>query len=280
MNNLFLNEHRCKCGKLLLKGIFFDSTLEIKCKKCGEITRIGNIKLADDATHYLLIINDKGTLVNASDSACRILGYTHEELIGKNFTLINPTIPKEIGKKFFGPESVLNENNYLKLDTFHQTKDGKNIPVTVLLKMYKPNIKDRYVLLSASLSKVESASEKVISPKETLDFLNHGCDFWFELDTNGVGEYVSSSVKKIFGFPPEAIIGKNYFDYLPAETRAETKKTFIYYSSLEQPFRIVHNSVLDIKGKVMHSELFFTPKFDDMGKFTGYRVLGWVIKSS
>ena len=102
MDKIFLNEHRCKCGKLLLKGVFFDSVLEIKCKKCGEISKIGSIKLVDDATHYLLIINDKGIISNASDSACRILGYTYEKLIGKNFTLVNPTMPKEIGKKFFG----------------------------------------------------------------------------------------------------------------------------------------------------------------------------------
>ena len=103
MNTLRLHEHRCVCGKLLLKGIFFDGSLEIKCKRCGVINTIGTIKLADDATHYLLIINGHGDIINVSDSACRILGYTYDEFISKHFTEINPTMPKEIGKKFFGP---------------------------------------------------------------------------------------------------------------------------------------------------------------------------------
>lgn len=157
MDTLFLDEHRCQCGKLLLRGIFFDGALEIKCKKCGTINSIDNIKLADDATHYLLIINDRGIIVNASNSAGQILGYARNELIGKSFTQINPTMPKEIGRKFFGSESVLVEDNFFKLRTTHQTKTGQKLLVTVLLRLYRPLDNKRYVLLAAT---IEDAAPK------------------------------------------------------------------------------------------------------------------------
>ncbi len=32
-----LPEYRCTCGKLLFKGVLFFSSIEIKCKRCGEI---------------------------------------------------------------------------------------------------------------------------------------------------------------------------------------------------------------------------------------------------
>ncbi|MBI5456881.1 response regulator [Candidatus Kaiserbacteria bacterium] len=35
-----LPEFRCVCGKLLFKGTLHFSTIEVKCKRCGEITRI------------------------------------------------------------------------------------------------------------------------------------------------------------------------------------------------------------------------------------------------
>lgn len=276
MDNLFLNEHRCKCGKLLLKGIFFDSTLEIKCKKCGEINKIGNIKLVNDDSNYLLIINSEGNIVNISDSTCKILGYSSEELIGKNFTLINSTVPKEIGKKFFGTESVLSESNHLKLDTFHQTKSGKKIPVTIFLKSYRPTNKEKYFLVSVKLKNIENYN-KIINEDVPL-FLESGCDFWFELDKNGVGEYVSQSVEKLFGFIPNAVIGKNYFDYLPTETRAKEKKMFDHYCATEQPYRIQQDWGIDSKGGKVFYELFFTPKFSDSSQFVGYCVLGWIIK--
>ncbi len=37
-----LPEYRCTCGKLLFKGVLLFSTIEIKCKRCGEVRRIDN----------------------------------------------------------------------------------------------------------------------------------------------------------------------------------------------------------------------------------------------
>ena len=35
-----LNEFRCKCGRLLFKGVLLTCKLEIKCKRCGGIKTI------------------------------------------------------------------------------------------------------------------------------------------------------------------------------------------------------------------------------------------------
>ena len=277
MDTLFLNEHRCQCGKLLLKGIFFDGVLEIECKRCGEINKIGSIKLAADATHYLLIINDKGIIINVSDSACRILGYTQDEFIGKCFIQIYPAMSKEIGKIFFGPESVLNEENYFRFDTIHQSKDGRKISIIIFLKLYQPTVKEKYLLLSARLKDVVNG--KKTFDKNALDFLDNTCNFYFDIDRNGINEYMSQSMESFFGYFQKMLIGKNYFDYLPAEIRVKSKKTFKYFSVNEQPYRVVHNVGIGANGKAIHTELYFTPKFDDGGKFVGYCVLGWVVNN-
>ena len=274
MSALSLNEYRCPCGKLLLKGIFFDGILEIKCKKCGIINKIGHIKLLDNVSRYLLVINKHGIITNASDSACRILDYTFTELVGKIFTEIDLTILKELSKELL--ESVLTEDNFFQLDTVHQTKAGRKIPVTVRLKLYQSNDQEKYVLVSAEL---RDTDEKVFD-KNKPDFLNSICDFCFEIDANGIGEYVCPSVEKIFGFPPEAIIGKNFFDYLPVETKATYKESFDYFSANKQSFRSLHTIGLGTHGQLIHTELYFTAKFNDNGKFVGYRVLGWVLKNT
>jgi len=276
MSILSLDEHRCKCGKLLLKGIFFDGTLEIKCKRCGEINKIGFIKLTDDSTHYALIFNDHGIITNVSESACRILGYAGSDLIGESFTKINPTMPKEIGKKFIGPESVLDSDNHFQLDTFHKLKNGKNIPVTVTLKLYQPAGKGKYILLLSELK--NAVPGRKLPDNKALDFLGYACDFYFCIDKTGIGEYMSPSMEKLFGFPPELVIGNNYFDFLPAKIKVEAKKSFKYFSANGKPFRVKHSTGTDLNGKEINTELYFTPMFDDSVKFTGYRVLGWVTK--
>ena len=275
MDTLFLNEQRCACGKLLLKGIFFDGTLEIKCKKCGAINKIGSIKLADDDNHYLLIINDKGIIVNVSTSACKILGYTHEELIGLHFTKINTTAPKNINDKFFGSESILNEDNYFQLDTFHQSKSGNKIPVSVHLKLYQPSGKEKLLLAS-----VELINNKNLINNTDSKFINNACDFYLDIDKNGIIERMSKIVKEFLGFSQDEIIGKNYFDLIPDEIKNESKKTYEYFLDKEQPYRVISDSKKDKNNKIIYDEIYFTPNYNDMGKLVGYRVLIWVKKNS
>jgi len=192
MDTLFLNEQRCGCGKLLLKGIFFDGLLEIKCKKCGTTNKIGSIKLADDETHYLLIINNKGIITNVSNSACVILGYTHEELLGMSYIKISPIVSDKISKIFLEPKSILNQDNYFQFDTVHKNKCGKEIPVTILLKLYQPNNNEKYILLSAEL--INNNNKYVTcSTEESILYSDSTCDFYFDIDKNALIEYISPS---------------------------------------------------------------------------------------
>lgn len=276
MNVLLLDEHRCKCGKLLFKGMLFDGSIEIKCKRCDRLNKIDSIKLPTDNRHYLLLMDSNGKIINASDSGCKILGYSRDELIGKLFTTVDPLMPPETGKRFIGPDSSLNEDNYFQLDTVHQSKDGKIVPITAYLKLYKPTKTDRNVLLLAELK--DAPRKNKLQKDEVQKFDEYACDFYFDLDENGMGEYVSPSVKKLFGFAPEAVIGKNYFDYLPMDTREKSKSLYKKFSAEKQPFRITHETGVDNNGNHISNELYFTPKFNDLGKFTGYRVLGWTKK--
>lgn len=274
MHPLFLDDHRCSCGKLLLKGVFFDANLEIKCKKCGEINRIGNVKLADDASHYFLIINKQGKITSVSDSACRILGYTPSELIGKSFMEIDTVISKKMKKMLVEAELILTEDNFFQLNTIHQTREGQKIPVIVRLKSYQLTEKEKYILVSAGLKNLaEKNSDKIKSI-----FSDNNCDLYFEVDANGVSESVSPSVEQYFGYSQEAIIGNFFFDYLSQETKTKFKEIFDYFSAIEQPFRSLHSIWIDIHDQHVHTELYFTSKFNDVGKFVGYSVLGWLKK--
>lgn len=275
MDTLFLNEQRCACGKLLLKGIFFDGTLEIKCKHCGTINKIGSIKLADDSNHYLLIINEKGSIINASSSSCKILGYSHEELIGKHFTEINPSLPKDLMERFFGVESILNEDNHFQFDTINRTKGGVDISVTVFFRLYKPTSNEKHILLSVEVKDFINDHKKT-SEKSDLNFSDNACNFYFDIDKIGNIEYASPLVKKFLGFSQEAIVGKNYFDLILNEDREESKKIFKHFSTKEQPYRVVHSIKKDVNNNTIDDEIYFTPNYNDKGIFIGYRLLVWV----
>jgi PAS domain S-box-containing protein len=271
MNSLSLNQFRCKCGKLLLKELVFNGTLEIKCKRCGTINRIENSKHKVDKNQYLLILNKDGIIINSNDTASKVLGYEKEELSGNKLTFINPTFPEEIYDELFGKSSILNEENYLQIDTLHKTKQGKNVEVTSNLKLLKPSEKEKYILLLVN----RRTSEKENNLFDKNKFAKNICDFYFDIDSNGVMEYLDPSVDKIFEFSTEKMLGKNYFDFIPNENKIKDIETFRYFSSKGQPYRIVRDNILTLEGKKISCDLYFTSKFNSSGKFVGYKILGW-----
>jgi len=277
MQKLLSQEHRCQCGKLLLKGIIFDGSIEIKCRRCGTVNKIGEIKMSNDDEHYLLIIDNDGRITNASSSASRILGYSNEELIGLHYTLINPLMTKELCAKYFG-SGVLGEDNYLKLEVAHKAKDGRSIPITAVLKLFLLEDGRKYISLAASLTDTPTAAKDL--PEDPPELQNNACDFYFDLDKRGTVEYISPMVQKLFGLIQDKIIGGEYFEHLPAGTRAKSKSTFAHFSADGRPYRVLDSVEKGINGKKLHLDLYFTPRFNDFGRFIGYRVLGWVIKKS
>jgi PAS domain S-box-containing protein len=277
MSTLFLKEQRCECGKLLLKGIFLQANLEIKCKKCGKINKIGCIKELENDHAFLLVFNQKGLIINASDAACSILEYSHDELIGKHFSDIDADTPPEIFQKLMPPHSILTEEHYLQLDAINKTKTGKKFPVTVILKLYKPADGESYVLVSVIL---KDETIQLQDMEEDAKFKEHVCDFYFELDKKGFGTFISPAVEKLFGISPSLGLGKNYFDFVPADKREEAQTVFNHFVVKEQAYKILGNTSIDLNGKKTYSDLFFTPNLNSEGKFVGYRVLGWLHKDS
>lgn len=272
MNTFSFFDHKCKCGKLLLRGALFNGLIEIKCKKCGFINKIDHIKIIDDESHYVAILNNNGIITKASQTACNILGYSYGELVGKHFTYVNSSVSKEIYNNFLGPDSVLNEDNYFIVNSFHNKKDGTKIPVRTILKYFE-NMDNEKCILSISEVKNSIDYEKVDN-----NFLDNSCDFYFDIDKDGLCQYMSLSVEKYFGFKQDVCIGRNYLDNLPSQIKKEAIEKFKYFSSKKLPYKEVYHFGEDLLKNPINCELYFTPKNSDFGKFIGYRISGWIIK--
>lgn len=275
MKDMLLREQRCECGRLLLKGIFLQASLEIKCKKCGKINKLGQIKKTSDDCCYILVCNELGIITNADEAASRILGYSHDELIGMHFTEIDKDISQEMVAKLMPPQSILVEDHYIQLESFNKTKAGKKLAVSVFLQLYRPAESEVCLLASAS---VKNTLAYDLLDKNQNNFIENACDFYFDIDKNGLARYISPSVEKLFGINPQMALGRSYLDFVPAEKKDEAAARFAYFASRSEPYRILNNLGIDLAGNTTQTDLFFTPNISQGGQFLGYRVLGWVKK--
>ncbi|MBI3633295.1 MAG: PAS domain-containing protein [Candidatus Vogelbacteria bacterium] len=89
----YLKEFRCFCGKLLFKGLLLSSVIEIKCTRCGVLK---SIKSINENSHrpncFTILFDNKGVILNVSDSASKIIGYNPEEFLHLSIRDVSPGV--------------------------------------------------------------------------------------------------------------------------------------------------------------------------------------------
>lgn len=79
-----LEDYRCSCGKLLLRGFVLSGIIEVKCRECKRLANIeGPLSRAENPP-YILICDDAGKIQKASASAERATLFSPEELVGRD----------------------------------------------------------------------------------------------------------------------------------------------------------------------------------------------------
>lgn len=96
-------------------------------KRVEETLHLARFALDHSADEILWIGEDKRFLY-ANDAACRILGYTHDELLRMTIADINPVFPMEIWAEHW---QKMQQQGFTQLETQHRRKDGSTFPVEV-----------------------------------------------------------------------------------------------------------------------------------------------------
>lgn len=71
-----------------------------------------------------------GNIINVNSSACKLLGYTKEELLQLNVADVDCNYDKERSHAFF---LELKEKHSIKFNSTHRTKNGQRIPVEIVV---------------------------------------------------------------------------------------------------------------------------------------------------
>lgn len=106
-------------------GVLQDVTRRKQAENALRLASYALEKVADG----VYWIREDAQIVDVNDAACRMLGYSRDELVGMSLANVDPTINPVQWKRTW---SMLNENQSLRIEREHITKDGRKIPVEVL----------------------------------------------------------------------------------------------------------------------------------------------------
>ncbi len=78
-----IDNYRCSCGKLLLRGFIVSGEVEIKCRTCKKITTVTGLQSLSDHSRHILIVDANGQVVQASSSN-KAFGHTLAQMVNRN----------------------------------------------------------------------------------------------------------------------------------------------------------------------------------------------------
>lgn len=168
-----------------------------------------------------------GNFIYVNETACKFTGYTREELMQLNFYDLNmfPLLKSK---------SSINEiikQKELKFQSTYFKKNKLAVPVEIHSKLVRLG-KNTFILSIAQniveIKEIETPGKKKSGKFKNKRFLtaikdrgehlslitNNMLDLIYQVNSNGIFEYVSPSIKEVLGYEVEEIMGKRDFEFI------------------------------------------------------------------
>jgi two-component system CheB/CheR fusion protein len=192
------------------------STSELRYRRLFESAKDG----------ILLLDADKGTVYDVNPSLMEVLGYSHEDLVGKVLWEIGPVKNIEKAKNAFKELLKKEQAHYENLPL--ETSDGRIIEVEVLSSVYEVN-KTRVVQCNFRdiTKRNELAKSLAYSELRYRRLFESAKDGILLLDADKGTVYdVNSSLMKMLGYSHEDMVGKVLWEIGPIRNIEKAKDAF------------------------------------------------------
>ncbi|MBN1473854.1 MAG: PAS domain S-box protein [Syntrophaceae bacterium] len=257
----------------VIQGIFRDITerkkMEDDLRKSEQ--RYRNVLETMREGYFELDLEGNYTFVNEAN--CRFLGYTREELIGKNFRIHTA---KEAAEKTIGPYRELYKTGKpiesLDLESF--TKDGRKVIYETSVSLIKDDkgklVGFRGISRDVTARKqmeeeLRKSEEKYRTILESID------DGYYETDLEGNYTFFNDAEAKNLGYSREEMQGMNSRKYQDEETYKRTFKAFTDLYRTGEPIKALGMEAIRKNGTKVFNEISASLIRDKQGKPIGFR---------
>lgn len=262
MNSWIFREYRCYCGKLLSKGMIIEGVLELRCRHCGRTTKINGI--LNQADFSTLIVNSECRILNASNSITELLGYSREELIGKEIELIE-TIDKSICSEIFAKSK---KTGTILFKTSYKNKNNELIPISAKVIYFRQRDRDYAMVICKKIRNNFAVTDKKFPA--CSDLTTH-------LDTSGNITFIELTKEaiKILKYEETDILKKNIFEFFDEDEKQDKIKNFKKAIELEKSLKVKNTIIAKDGSKVVVSS-YLIPYYNNFGAFCGFESSGWI----
>ncbi len=155
----------------------------------------------DNVADAVYWITKDQRLWNVNDAACKMLGYSREELLSMSIAEIDPGCTPD-------KSDELKRAGSLQFASTHKTRDGSFIPVEVTANYFRFNEIEYICLIVRDITRRRQAEESLLKSNQRLDMLAESASMLFKSESPQ--EVVDSLCRKVLVF----LDCQAFFNYL------------------------------------------------------------------
>jgi PAS domain S-box-containing protein len=150
-------------------GISRDVTSQKESQRKLELTQFS----VDHVTDSILWVNSEGDFVNVNGAACRRLGYTREELIGKNVADISLNTS---AYTWAGIWETVKTQSFLSAITKHVTKDGSILDMELTANYLRYEDNEIICVIARDITRKVRAEKRIATQHAVVSILSQAND--------------------------------------------------------------------------------------------------------
>lgn len=218
-----------------------------------------------------MIIDKSGNFLEVTDIVTKLTGYTKEDFLGTSFLKIPLLSPKSRTKVVKNHAKRMMGLNIPPYEIEIIRKDGKKLFFEINASKIEYQGKTADLVLFRDVNERKQLIKSVEEKEERFrDITNNTGDWVWEIDSQGCYVYTNLCVKKILGYNPDEIVGKNFVEFLLPEEQNTAIKIFENSSNQKQNHEFIKRC-LHKSGKVVVLETRSVSVLDSKGKLVGIR---------
>ncbi len=161
--------------------------------------------IVENVNDALMIFDFEGTILDLNDNACRLLGFSRDEFLGKNLRMIKG----EDGADAIGRQlQTLRRIDSLVFETLDRAKDGRFIPTEVSSKVISREGKGIIQSFTRDITERKRTAKELKDSEDKLQrIIANNNELICELDALGCYTYLSEGYERILGYKPEELLG-------------------------------------------------------------------------
>lgn len=217
------------------------------------------------------LIDEQARFHFVNEEACRILGYSRDELMTMRVKDVDPDWP---GSHWPEHWHELKRKKSMTFEGRHQTKDGHIFPVEINANFI--DYEDQHYNLALVRDITErKQTEKELQASEQLfrALVENSPDFIARYDLNYRRVYINPAIQKLFQEPKENALGK-----IPSE-ESPVQVPQVYIDHLREVVATGTENILEAQFRTAEGEMHwgsirFVPEYDANGKVSSILTIG------